>query len=213
MGWSVFSLFFCSLQLNSSTRPCLVPAPLITPHLTHTFPLTSLSLTFSLSPALPLSFFSHLPLLFLTSACSHIPVGDLLFFFVFLSPVLLLLLTIHSGSTLQWLHWCSRTSTYSCLLSFHPIIFMAWESMCIRIIALTQTGEPGPSSPGMLFLTGWGIQGHTAIGLRNTHAHVHSVTASLSIPITSCFFFVFFPLVTDIQNILCARRLTFDMSS
>ena len=72
---------FCSLQLNSSTRPCLVPAPLITPHLTHTFPLTSLSLAFSLSPALALSFFSHLPLLFLTSACSHIPVGDLLFFF------------------------------------------------------------------------------------------------------------------------------------
>ena len=163
---------------------------------------------FSLTCSRSLFFFpppfalSHISLFSHTSGW---PVVFFCLFFFFLSPVLLLL-TIHSGSTLQWLHWCSRTSTYSCPLSFRPIIFMAWESMCIRTIALTQTGGPGPSSPGMLSLTGWGVQGHTAVCLRNTHAHVHSVTASMSIPVT--FFFGFGYWCTKTYCVLKGLQLT-----
>lgn len=61
-----------------------------------------------------------------------------------------------SGLTQHLLHWCLRTSTFSCLPSCHPTISMAWENMYIKIFSMTPTGRPGPSSPEMVFLMGWG---------------------------------------------------------
>lgn len=46
--------------------------------------------------------------------------------------------------------------------------------MCINTIAMTWTGEPGPSSPETLSLTGWGVHTHTAIMLDSMHGLRHT---------------------------------------
>lgn len=134
-----FFLFFP--QLNSSTGPRLVSTP------TPSSRSISLSLFFLISSSLTCSL-SHISLVFsLSPPDANMSFCSFHLFFFFSQT--------HSGLTLQWLLWCLQTSTYSCLLGFHPIIFMAWESTCIDSIAMTQTGKRGPSSPEMLFPMGW----------------------------------------------------------
>lgn len=133
------------------------------PHVLDSFPLPLSLLAASHSHFLCYFFVSHIfsltcSLFPPTSQCFlspqsvlSLPSGDPLFCFCLLFSSFF---EIRSGLTLQWHHWCLQTSTYSCLLSFHPIIFMASESTCTDSIAMTQTGKPGPSSQETLFLTG-----------------------------------------------------------
>lgn len=123
------------------------------PHVLVSFPLPLSSCCISLS--LSLFFVSYT--LFLSRALSQahlfalsLTSGYILTSHIFFPAPLAL--------TPQWLRWCLLTSTYSCLLSSHPIIFMAWGSMCTKSFAMTWTGGLGPSSLETLSLTGWGIQ-------------------------------------------------------
>lgn len=77
-----------------------------------------------------------------------------------------------AGLTQHLLHWCLRTSTFSCLQNCHPIISMAWESMCIDSIDMTPTGGPGPSSPGTGSLMGWVGLLQWSSGLCNLHLYI-----------------------------------------
>lgn len=183
-GLSSPRLFFLQLY---STRPCLIPTPTLFHCISVSLSLFSGFHTLSLSPALSQA---HLFARSITSGyslTSHISH----------SPLAL---------TLQWLHWCLQTSTYSCLLSFHPIIFMAWGSMCTNTFVMTWTGGLGPSSPETLSLTGWGIQTLFNTTNFNTILCIHIV-------INMLFTYVNpsnapSPLVIVVPDRLCAQGLT-----